>query len=255
MLIALPPSETKTVPTAGPPVDLKSLAYPALAQARAQVMQALVDASGSPQALSILKVGETLRGAVRANLTLTTASAGPAADVYTGVLFDAFDYASLDAAAQRRAEQSVRVFSALFGVVRLSDKIPAYRLSGGGSLPGIGSLSTFWRRHLTEQMDGTELVIDCRSSSYASMWKPANAVPVRVFREHDGRRTVVSHQAKYFRGLLARALCASPSVDTAEQAADVASRWMSGANLATAAGQPISATVAFSGKSIDIVTI
>ena len=38
------------------------------------------------------------------------------------------------------------VTSALFGLVRPGDRIPAYRLSGDVSLPGLGPVAGVWRQ-------------------------------------------------------------------------------------------------------------
>ncbi|MFP5407571.1 MAG: peroxide stress protein YaaA, partial [Gammaproteobacteria bacterium] len=51
--------------------------------------------------------------------------------VYSGVLYEALDLTSLDAAARRRATSWLAVTSGLFGLLRPADRIPAYRLSGG----------------------------------------------------------------------------------------------------------------------------
>ena len=52
------------------------------------------------------------------------------------------------------------------------------------------------------------LVVDCRSSDYATVWRanPARSISVRVERELNGTRAVVSHNAKHTRGLLTAAL-------------------------------------------------
>ena len=73
--------------------------------------------------------------------------------MFTGVLFDALDHASLSAAAKRRARLSVLVFSALFGATALADRIPAFRLSVGAKLPGLPGLAAHWRPVLTPALD------------------------------------------------------------------------------------------------------
>ena len=54
----------------------------------------------------------------------------------------------LDTAAKRRATSRVAVTSSLFGLVRPADRIPAYRLSGDATLPGLGPVAGVWREHL-----------------------------------------------------------------------------------------------------------
>ena len=111
----------------------------------------------------------------------------------------------------------MRVVSGLWGVVGPDDRIPAYRLSMGVDLPGVGPLARAWRPHLAAELDphvAGRLVVDCRSATYAAAWTPpasASWVPVRVLREVDGRRTVVSHHAKHTRGVLVRHLLTRPA--------------------------------------------
>lgn len=254
MLILLPPSEGKAAPRAGRPLDLGTLAFPALADARTRVLDALVAASRAPDALEILKVGESLAGPVRANVALWDAPTAPACAVYSGVLYDAFGYGALDAAARRRARASVLVFSALLGPLRLADRIPAYRLSGGCSLPGIGPLGAYWRDALAGVLPDDALVVDARSAAYRFV-TPPGALAVRVFREERGRRTPVSHLAKHARGLVARALCeAARTPRTPQQAAAAASVWFARHPVTTAAGAPVSVRVELGPDGLGVVT-
>ena len=67
---------------------------------------------------------------------------------------------------QARLADWVLVWSGLWGAVRLTDPIPAYRLSGAVTLPGPGRLAAFWREPLRRALaeparDG--LVVDLRS--------------------------------------------------------------------------------------------
>jgi cytoplasmic iron level regulating protein YaaA (DUF328/UPF0246 family) len=106
------------------------------------------------------------------------------------------------------------VTSGLFGLLRPTDRVPAYRLSGDVSLPGVGSVSTYWSRRLDQTVRaaaGRGLVVDLRSSTYASFWRPApdlarRVVTVRVLSEVRGARKVVSHFNKATKGRLVRSL-------------------------------------------------
>ncbi|GEL94679.1 YaaA family protein [Cellulomonas composti] len=214
MLVLLPPSEGKTAPRRGTPVDLDALSSPALNPVRAKVLDALVEVSARHDATDLLHVSPGLSDEVARNLTLRAAPAAPARAVYTGVLYGAAGLGSLTPAGRRRAQESVRIFSALWGVLTPEDVVPAYRLSGGVDLPGVGPLAALWRTELGAVLDeaasGT-LVVDARSADYAAMWRPpadADWVTVRVERDVDGRRSVVSHHAKHARGVLTRHLLA-----------------------------------------------
>jgi uncharacterized protein len=219
VLLLLPPSEGKTpAPDGAAPLDLTALAHPELTARRRQVLAELAQVSARPGATAALGVSDGLADEVARNTTLHEAPAAPAAEVYTGVLYAAAGLATLPDAAARRAQASVLTFSGLWGVVAPGDRIPAYRLGMGVGLPDAGRLATFWKPALTEVLDARaagDVVVDCRSATYVAAWKPrtvgvgadgtppAEWVEVRVLRETDGKRTVVSHNAKHTRGVLA----------------------------------------------------
>lgn len=137
----------------------------------------------------------------------------PAVNRYTGVLYDALDIESLSGTALSRAHARLAVGSALFGLVRADDLIPAYRLSASSKLPGQPTLASRWRPALQPvlaEIAEQELVVDLRSGSYAGLGRLRTAVHVDVVAEHaDGHRTVVSHFNKAHKGRLARALVSS----------------------------------------------
>jgi cytoplasmic iron level regulating protein YaaA (DUF328/UPF0246 family) len=225
VLILLPPSEGKSPPRRGRPLDLESLAFPALTQHRASVLDALVTLCTTDQpavAAQVLGLGPTQTAEVAANARLRQAPTARADSVYSGVLYEALGLATLSGPARRRATSWLAVTSALFGLLRPADRIPAYRLSGGVSLPGVGRVSAFWGRRLdaaVREAAGRGPVVDLRSSGYAGFWRPGSdlaprVVTVRVLHETGGRRTVVSHFNKATKGRLVRALLEDGSAPT-----------------------------------------
>ncbi|MBC9712482.1 peroxide stress protein YaaA [Streptomyces sp. TRM66268-LWL] len=220
MLVLLPPSEGKADSGRGAPLKPESLSLPGLAEARAAVLDELVELclTDEERAREVLGLSEGLRGEVAKNAELRTAGAGPAGEIYTGVLYDALGLSTLDASAKRRAAKSLLVFSGLWGAVRIGDRIPSYRCSMGVKLPGLGALGAYWRGPMAEVMPeaaGEGLVLDLRSSAYASAWKPKGEVAgrtatVRVLQSQivDGveKRSVVSHFNKATKGRLVRDL-------------------------------------------------
>jgi cytoplasmic iron level regulating protein YaaA (DUF328/UPF0246 family) len=215
VLILLPPSEGKTAPRRGKPLDLDALSSPVLTPTRARLLEALVGLcrEDPDKAAEVLGLGPSQRDLVERNADLLSAPTARADAVYSGVLYDALDLPTLTAAARRRATSRVAVTSALFGMVRPGDRIPAYRLSGDASLPGTGSVAGAWRESLGQAVTeavGTGLLVDLRSGTYAAFWRPtgdtARVATVRVLHESGGRRTVVSHFNKATKGRIVRAL-------------------------------------------------
>jgi hypothetical protein len=186
MRILLPPSEGKAEPEGGEPLDLDALVFAAeLRKQRLKLLRAV-----DPK--------------------LRKAPAAPAAEVYTGVLYQRLDLPGLSPAARRRAAKRVLIASALWGFVRPTDRIPHYRVPPSTKLDGIGSLAAWWRPALAAAMpdEPGETIVDMRSGAYTNAWKPKRAtlLSVRAFRMEKGKRKAVSHMAKAVRGDVARAL-------------------------------------------------
>ena len=175
-LVLLPPSESKYEPRRGKPVDLGTLSFPSLTSLRA----ALLDDG------------------------LRDAPAVAAGRLYTGVLYNALEIATLPP----RAARNIAIVSAQFGVLRTADRVPAYKRELDAA---------YWRDGLREPLDEAaagRVVLDCRSATYVAAWRPARGsavtrVHVGVVEERDGIRRVVSHFAKKTRGEVARHVLSS----------------------------------------------
>jgi cytoplasmic iron level regulating protein YaaA (DUF328/UPF0246 family) len=226
VLVLLPPSETKRDGGDGPPLRLHALSYPTLGPLRAALLDELVMlAADGPACRRALGISPAQDAEITRNAALRGAPTRPAITRYTGVLYDALDVGSLRGAAASRARERLAVGSALFGLLRAEDPVPAYRLSAASALPGRPTLAARWRPLLEPVLAGIaarELVVDLRSGSYAALGRLPGAVRVDVLAEHaDGRRTVVSHFNKAHKGRLARILATSRAepVDAAGVAA------------------------------------
>lgn len=219
MLILLPPSEGKTAPRRG--ARLRPGRWPEpLGVPREEMLAALLELcqGDHERAAKVLGLGPSQAAEVTRNADLLDAPTARADRVYAGVLYEALDLAGLTAPARRRATRWLAITSSLFGLVHLDEPIPAYRLSGDVTLPGLGaaggSVAGHWRSHLDPVVRdalGNGLLVDLRSSTYAAFWRPAKDLAprvagIRVLHEVNGRRQVVSHFNKATKGRLVRAL-------------------------------------------------
>jgi cytoplasmic iron level regulating protein YaaA (DUF328/UPF0246 family) len=221
VLILLPPSEGKTRPRRGRSLDLGSLSFPELTPLRESLVETVERLSGEPDAARVLEINPNLVADLKGNTVLRTAPTATAAHVYTGVLYQALDVDSLDAASKRRANRWVVVVSALFGALRLGDRVPAYRVNICSTLPGIGYVSHEWRKELPTALDAAvkprELVVDCRSSTYAAVWRPTGE---RAERWVHVTVPGASHMAKHTRGLVTRELVQAEAPRTPQALAE-----------------------------------
>jgi cytoplasmic iron level regulating protein YaaA (DUF328/UPF0246 family) len=173
MLLLLPPSEKKKAATSPEKFDLSSLTFAA--------------------ELSALR-SQTTAG-------YDSSQTSPAIEIYDGVLYQGLGWNSLSATQKKRANSRVLIVSALFGLVKPLDQIFQYKIKIDNKL---------WRDPIAAVSAKfvSELVIDCRSSTYKSVWtiNPENTVEVRVFKVNGTERSVITHMSKKYRGELTRHL-------------------------------------------------
>ena len=208
MLLILPPSETKRDGGAeGSRLDFAALGFSSLTPQRETASSALRSLSRSVERSTVaLKLGSTQRFEIERNRALSTSPVMPAMDRYTGVIYDALDAATLSAPARAFAGQHLAIGSALFGLLRSHDPIPAYRLSHDSRLPGLG-LGKLWRAGVEAELRRREgLILDLRSEAYAGLGRaPEGSLYLRVLSEGpDGRRTALSHFNKHAKGEFTR---------------------------------------------------
>lgn len=214
MLIVLPPSETKAWGGSGAPLDVEKLSFPRLNEARLAIAQDLTSLDDTT-AQAALGLSDKLMDEAAANRELFTSPTMPALERYTGVLYDALSPATLS------SQDNLVVCSALFGLVRATDMIPHYRLSGGTKLPSADgktpTMKARWGSLITDALrEADDVIVDLRSGTYQQLGRIREAITVRV--EKNGK--VVSHFNKHYRGLVAREL-AGRSCDSITEVAEV----------------------------------
>ena len=212
MLFLIPPSEGKTAAVKGPKLNLKKLPFPELTAKRDELIDALSQlcAKQPKKAAALLELGPTQHDLLELNSALRTQPCAAAIDIYTGVLFDHFDYSTLSSRGKVRANNSILIASALFGFVRPDSPIPSYRLSGSTVLPTIGPLAKFWKPELGEILAAhdSDLVIDMRSGTYAKLApipKSDSFIEVKVMTRVKGVLKSVTHFNKATKGDILRA--------------------------------------------------
>jgi cytoplasmic iron level regulating protein YaaA (DUF328/UPF0246 family) len=120
---------------------------------------------------------------------------GPAIQVYSGVLYAALGWARLNKAQQKLGQASIAIISAKYGVLRPMDPIAPYKEKIDNKKMAA---------QVAQALDGaeTELIIDCRSSTYQTVWQSpvAITVEIKVFTRVDGVKKVITHMSKKTRG-------------------------------------------------------
>lgn len=240
MLILLPPSETKREGGAeGSRLALRELGFPRLHAARRTALAALETLARDPVgATHALKLGPTQAHEAERNRRLRRSPVMPSLDRYDGVLYDALDAGTLSDAARAFAHEHLVIASALFGLTRALDPIPAYRLSADSRLPGV-SLKKLWAPTVSAVIaEEPGLVLDLRSEAYVALGPApvrADSFFVRVVNDEGGRKRALNHFNKAGKGRLTRALLLA-GVDHPDAASLLA--WAAGAGIRLEPGAP-----------------
>ncbi len=220
MHIVLPPSETKRDGGNSLPLDIAGLSFPKLAPTRRKLVNAVVAlARDEAASLRALKLGPKGAPEVARNRQVKKSPTMPALERYTGVLYDALDAPSLGAVARARASERVLIHSALFGLIRADDTIPAYRLSHDSRLPDV-SLKGEWAAKNAAVLTGLGgLILDARSEGYVELGPaPAGSIFLRVVtRAEGGAVRALNHFNKKAKGEFTRDLL---SLEQAPESAD-----------------------------------
>ena len=130
-------------------------------------------------------------------------------DVYTGV--DAY---SIPIEKLEKLQDSVRILSGLYGLLKPLDLIQAYRLEMGTKLPveEQKNLYEFWKKKVTnalnKELEKDELFVNLASNEYFSAVDTKElkvAVVTPDFKDYkDGKLKIISFYAKKARGMMVR---------------------------------------------------
>lgn len=161
------------------------------------------------------------------SLPFTTENAKPAGlafkgDVYQDLEADTFTEAEYDF-----ANQQIRILSGLYGVLRPSDLMQAYRLEMGTKLKNRRgkNLYDFWGDRITKVLNedlaasGDDLILNLASKEYFKSVQPENLngrlLTVNFKDEKDGKFRIIAFNAKRARGRMAN-LITKEGITTAE---------------------------------------
>lgn len=218
-LILIPPSEGKAAGGDDPPWEPGTMAVD-LDDRRLRVMAALrsaMRANATTRSKLLGVKGDALAAATAANRQIATSPTMPAAERFTGVLYDALDLGSLRGAARRQADRSILVPSGVFGLVAPSDPIPDHKLKMSVTLGSTGRLSTWWREPVTSALRrraAGRRVWNLLPNEHAAAVDLGDVEQLSVtFLERDrhGELVAVSHWNKLLKGALVRLLLEHPS--------------------------------------------
>ncbi|MGY9048056.1 hypothetical protein P775_20220 [Puniceibacterium antarcticum] len=152
-----------------------------------------------------------------ASWSRTSGAAQAAGHMFDGDVYKHLEIATLDDFAHTEALRRLRILSGLYGLLRPSDDVCAYRLEMGRKLPGhdAGTIYRFWGPKIAQavaqdaEAAGTQTVLNLASEEYAKAvdrkaLDGLRVVEPRFEEERNGTRKVIAFAAKRARGAMAR---------------------------------------------------
>ena len=144
-------------------------------------------------------------------------------EVYMGVLYAALGWNTLTKAQQKLAQASIMIISAKYGALRPLDPIEPYKekIVNKEMAPKVAAV-----------LDGiqSQLIIDCRSSTYQTVWQSPTqkTVEVKIFTTVDGEKKVITHMSKKTRGEVTRQILVNgEKIETPQQLQQIVSEGFS----------------------------
>ena len=148
------------------------------------------------------------------SLPFTKDNSRQAMYAFNGDVYRGLDAYSIDASKLEKAQDTIRIISGLYGILKPLDLIQPYRLEMGTKLT-IGrnkNLYEFWRKKVTqalnEELEEGELFLNLASNEY---FKAIDTKVLKVpvinisFKEFkNGQYKTIGFFAKYARGLMSR---------------------------------------------------
>jgi len=138
------------------------------------------------------------------NLKLNPKELIPSIQMYTGVVYESFNLNKFDEYQLEYLNNSVRIISALYGVLAPMDGIQNYRLDFKMKLKNI-QLTQFWKDLILKEFKKEDMILDCASHEFSHFLNPLKEKVHRVefIDVVDGQEKIISYNAKKLRGLMA----------------------------------------------------
>ena len=135
---------------------------------------------------------------------------------FNGDVYDGIDANTINTSNHEKLQNSLRILSGLYGILKPFDKIKAYRLEMGTriSINGSKNLYDFWKENVTNslvnEVNENEIIVNLASNEYSSVIDQSlisNTIVNPQFKDFkNGKLKIISFYAKKARGLMTRFL-------------------------------------------------
>ena len=135
---------------------------------------------------------------------------------FNGDVYDGIDANTINISNHEKLQNSLRILSGLYGILKPFDKIKAYRLEMGTkiSINGSKNLYDFWKENVTKslvnELNENDIIVNLASNEYFSVIDKSlilNTIITPQFKDFkNGKLKIISFYAKKARGLMTRFL-------------------------------------------------
>ena len=135
---------------------------------------------------------------------------------FNGDVYDGIDANTINTSNHKKLQNSLRILSGLYGILKPFDKIKAYRLEMGTkiSINGSKNLYDFWKENVTKslvnEVNENDIIVNLASNEYFSVIDQSlisNTIVSPQFKDFkNGKLKIISFYAKKARGLMTRFL-------------------------------------------------
>ena len=135
---------------------------------------------------------------------------------FNGDVYDGIDANTINTSNHEKLQNSLRILSGLYGILKPFDKIKAYRLEMGTkiSINGSKNLYDFWKENVTKsllnEVNENDIIVNLASNEYFSVIDQSlisNTIVNPQFKDFkNGKLKIISFYAKKARGLMTRFL-------------------------------------------------
>ena len=133
---------------------------------------------------------------------------------FNGDVYDGIDANTINTSNHKKLQNSLRILSGLYGILKPFDKIKAYRLEMGTkiSINGSKNLYDFWKENVTnsliDEINENDIIVNLASNEYFSVIDKSlipNTIVTPQFKDFkNGKLKIISFYAKKARGLMTR---------------------------------------------------
>lgn len=152
--------------------------------------------------------GKRYEEGITLNTQIADSEVLPAIERYTGVMYHAIDYISMNQTEQRYFEENFLILSGMYGLVKPTDTIGNYKLPIETKW-----LYWFWGDKITQALNNLEadIIMNLLPGSYAKMidWHhiSAKVIYVNFLHNKNGELKKITHGVKKVKGEYIRNIC------------------------------------------------